>query len=76
MQKIIIKILMKVIVERLSTKNVTIKLTNKKLVLFILESLFKKNNLSNIYSNFLSDKIKEIGLENLPKNIKKQHLVE
>ncbi len=35
--------------------------------LFILESLFKKNNLSNIYSNFLSDKIKEIGLENLPK---------
>ena len=35
--------------------------------LFLLEELFKKNNLINIYSKFLSDKIEEIGIENLPK---------
>ena len=34
--------------------------------LFLLEELFKKDNLSNIYSKFLSDKIKEIGVKNLP----------
>ena len=34
--------------------------------LFLLEELFKKGNLINIYSKFLSDKIEEIGIENLP----------
>ena len=34
--------------------------------LFLLEDLFKKNNLANIFSKFLSDKIEEIGIENLP----------
>ncbi len=34
--------------------------------LFILEDLFKKSNLNNIYSKYLSDKIEEIGVENLP----------
>ena len=35
--------------------------------LFLLEELFKKNNLANIFSKFLSDRIEEIGIENLPK---------
>ena len=35
--------------------------------LFTLEELFKKANLANVYTKFLSDKIQEIGLENLPK---------
>ena len=35
--------------------------------LFLLEELFKKNNLTNIYSKFLSDRIEEIGVQNLPK---------
>ena len=34
--------------------------------LFLLEELFKKDNLIKIYSKFLSDRIKEIGVENLP----------
>ncbi len=34
--------------------------------LFLLEDLFKKNNLTNIFSKFLSEKIQEIGIENLP----------
>ena len=34
--------------------------------LLILEELFKKSNFSNIYSKFLSNKIEEIGVENLP----------
>ena len=33
--------------------------------LFVLEELFKKENLTNIYSKFLSDKIKEIGIDNI-----------
>ena len=33
--------------------------------LFLLEELFKKENLQNIYSKFLSDKIQEIGIENI-----------
>ena len=33
--------------------------------LFLLEDLFKKDNLINIYSKFLSDKIEEIGVKNL-----------
>ncbi len=35
--------------------------------LFLLEELFKKANLSKIFSKFLSNKIEEIGIENLPK---------
>ena len=38
--------------------------------LFILEELFTKNNLQNIFSKKLSDNLKEIGLENIPKNYK------
>jgi len=38
--------------------------------LFLLEDLFKKDNLSNIYSKFLSDRIEEIGIENLPERYK------
>jgi hypothetical protein len=34
--------------------------------LFLLEDLFKKDNYLNIYSAFLSDKIKDIGIENVP----------
>ena len=34
--------------------------------LFLLEELFKKADLSNIYSKFLSDKIEEMGIDNLP----------
>ena len=33
--------------------------------LFLLEELFKKDNLLNIYSKFLSDKIEEIGIDNI-----------
>ena len=39
---------------------------NKIKYLFILEDLFKKSNLINVYSEFLSETIKEIGIENLP----------
>ena len=38
--------------------------------LFILEELFKKNDISNLYSEFLSDNLKEIGIENIPNNYK------
>ena len=34
--------------------------------LFLLEEQFKKNDLINIYSKFLSNKIEEIGIDNLP----------
>ena len=34
--------------------------------LFLLEELFKKDNLINIYSKYLSDIIEEIGIKNLP----------
>ena len=34
--------------------------------LFLLEELFKKDDLINVYSKFFSDKIKELGVENLP----------
>ena len=33
--------------------------------LLLLEDLFKKSNLVNIYSKFLSDKIEEIGIKNI-----------
>jgi hypothetical protein len=34
--------------------------------LFLLEDLFKKENLMNIYREYLSNTLKEIGLENIP----------
>ena len=34
--------------------------------LLLLEELFKKENLLNIYVNFLSEKIEEIGIDNIP----------
>ena len=36
----------------------------------MLEELFKKSNLINIYSDYLSKKIKEIGVDNLPERYK------
>ena len=42
--------------------------------LFLLEDLFKKDNLINIYSKFLSNKIQEIGIENLPEKYKETAL--
>ncbi len=38
--------------------------------LLLLEDLFKKEKLDNIYRNFLSERIKEIGLENIPEKYK------
>ena len=34
--------------------------------LFLLEDLFKKDDLANIFSKFLSERIEEIGIKNLP----------
>ena len=39
---------------------------NKVEYLFLLEDLFKKSDLNNIYPKFLSDQIEGIGLENIP----------
>jgi hypothetical protein len=39
--------------------------------LFLLDELFKKSDLSEIYSKFFSDKIEEMGIENLPEEYKK-----
>ena len=36
--------------------------------LFLLEDLFKKNKLQKVYAKFLSEKLKDIGLENIPEN--------
>ena len=36
--------------------------------LFLLDELFKKDDLVNVYAKFLSDRIEEIGIENLPKD--------
>ena len=36
--------------------------------LFLLEELFKKADLQNIYSKYLNNRIEEIGIENLPKD--------
>ena len=36
--------------------------------LFLLEDLFKKDQLINIYSSYLSSELKEIGSENIPDN--------
>ena len=38
--------------------------------LFLLEDLFKKDDLQNMYSKTLSDNLKEIGLENIPERYK------
>ena len=38
--------------------------------LFLLDELFKKDDLSNVYSKFLSDNLKEIGIENVPDEYK------
>ena len=42
--------------------------------LFLLEELFKKADLMNVYAKFLSDRIEEIGVENLPENYKEEAL--
>tara|TARA_A100001011_G_scaffold400469_1_gene515251 strand:+ start:13 stop:1749 length:1737 start_codon:yes stop_codon:yes gene_type:complete len=39
---------------------------NKVKLLFLLKELFKKDNLSNIFVEFLSDRLKEIELEDIP----------
>ena len=36
--------------------------------LFLLDELFKKADLANIYSNYLSERIEEIGIENISDN--------
>ncbi len=36
--------------------------------LFLLDELFKKDDLVNVYAKFLSNRIEEIGIENLPKD--------
>ena len=38
--------------------------------LFLLEDLFKKDKIRQVYSEFLSNEIKGIGLENIPENYK------
>ncbi len=43
---------------------------NKVQYLFLLEELFKNAKLQNIYSEYLSEKLIEIGLENIPKEYK------
>ena len=43
---------------------------NKIEYLFLLEDLFEKSDLSNIYPKFLSDQIEGIGLENVPDKYK------
>ena len=40
-------------------------------LLFLLEDMFKEENLSNIYSKFMIDRLKEIELENVSENYKK-----
>ena len=38
--------------------------------LFLLEELFRKDNLLDVYSNFLSDNLKNLGLENISEKYK------
>ena len=45
-------------------------LENKIKLLFLLEDLFKKDGLSNVYANFLSDRLREINLEEIPDSYK------
>ena len=39
-------------------------------LLFLLDDLFKKDNLSNIYANFMSDRLLEIENKNIPESYK------
>ncbi len=51
---------------------------NKLEFLFLLKDLFKKNNLDNIYTKFMSDRLKEINFEDIPESyqeIVKKNLV-
>ena len=41
---------------------------NKIKILFLLEDLFRKDDLSNIYVKFLSDRLKEISYEDIPES--------
>ena len=41
---------------------------NKLELLFILKDLFQKENLSNVYSEFLSDKLEELDTNEIPKD--------
>ncbi len=41
---------------------------NKLDLLFLLKDLFKKDNLSNVYTVFLSDKLKEFEISEIPEN--------
>ncbi|MBD1150039.1 hypothetical protein IDH12_01425 [Pelagibacterales bacterium SAG-MED29] len=43
---------------------------NKIKLLFLLKDLFKKDNLSNIFVEFLSDRLKEINLDDVEKSYK------
>ena len=44
--------------------------TSKVEYLFLLEEIFKKDNLQNVYSEFLINNLKQIETENIPKNYK------
>jgi len=41
---------------------------NKIKLLFLLKDLFKKDNLSNVYSKFLSDRLEEINQDDIPES--------
>ena len=41
-------------------------LETKLYYLFLLEDLFKKEKLENIFSNYLNERLKEIGIKNIP----------
>jgi len=41
---------------------------NKIKLLFLLEDLFKKDDLTNVYSKFMSDRLKEINLKKVPES--------
>ncbi|MBD1172250.1 hypothetical protein IDG78_01735 [Pelagibacterales bacterium SAG-MED05] len=43
---------------------------NKIKLLFLLKDLFQKDNLSNIFAQFLSDRLKEINLDDVPESYK------
>ena len=43
---------------------------NKVQLLFLLKNLFKKDNLSNVYTEFMSDRLKEIDIEKIPDSYK------
>ena len=46
------------------------KIENKISLLFLLDDLFKKDNLSNLYSNFMSDRLKEFDPSDIPETYK------